>query len=156
APPQNPWLPAYVELARRARLDGITTILSGSGGDEWLGAGPYHSADLIRRGAFVELVNFFWAMKQSYHLPLLAQARFTFWTTGLRPLAASALQRVMPKLHTSSRTRRLLAGDPVWVSRDPELRREQRRRAESALTPSIPARGFYMRDFWDAIDHTLT
>src|SRR5262245_45507588 len=62
APPQNPWLPAYVELARRARRDGTTTICSGSGGDEWLCAGPYHSADLIRRGAFGELLSFFWTL----------------------------------------------------------------------------------------------
>jgi asparagine synthetase B (glutamine-hydrolysing) len=156
APAQNPWLPAYVELARRAKLDGTTTICTGSGGDEWLCAGPYHSADLIRRGAFGELISFFWTLRQSYQLPLLAQARHTFWTSGLRPLAAAALHRVTPKMHTSSRISRLLAGDPVWLSRDPELRSEQRRRAESALTPSNPARGFYMRDFWDAIDHSLT
>ena len=74
APILNPWLPAYIELARRARLDGVRIILTGQGGDEWLGAAPLLAADLIRYGAFVELAQFFGARRRSVQMPLLEMA----------------------------------------------------------------------------------
>jgi asparagine synthase (glutamine-hydrolysing) len=155
APPLNPWQPAYLGLARRARLDGVRTILTGQGGDEWLAVTPYLSADLIRRGALLELAQFFGTLRRSYGLPLLAQVRYTFWTCGLRPLAGLALHRLLPNAHDANRLERLLAGDPSWVAPDHALRAEQRRRAEGCLTPSDPPEGFYMRDLWSSIDHTL-
>jgi asparagine synthetase B (glutamine-hydrolysing) len=154
-PPQNPWLPAYMGLARRARLDGVRTILTGQGGDEWLTVTPNLAADLMRRGALLELVQFFGTIRRSYRLPLLAQTRHTLWTCGLRPLAGLALHRLLPKAHNASRLRRLFAGDPIWVAPDSALRAEQQRRAEGWLTPSDPPQGFYMRDLWSSIDHTL-
>ena len=66
APLLNTWQPAYLALARRARLDGVRTILTGEGGDEWLTVTPYLSADLIRRGALVELAQFFGTLLRSY------------------------------------------------------------------------------------------
>jgi hypothetical protein len=64
----------------------------------------------------------------------------------------------MPKAHKVSRLKRLLAGDPGWVSPDPELRGEQRRRAEIAVTRSVSKQGFqgfYARELRTFLDHTL-
>src|SRR6516164_10513747 len=155
APPLSPWSPAYLGLAQHARLDGVRTILTGQGGDEWLTVTPNLAADLMRRGALLELVQFFGTIRRSYRLPLLAQTRHTLWTCGLRPLAGLALHRLLPKAHNASRLRRLFAGDPIWVAPDSALRAEQQRRAEGWLTPSDPPQGFYMRDLWSSIDHTL-
>src|SRR5262249_8921944 len=75
APILNSWLPAYLALARRAKLDGVRTILTGRGGDEWLCVSPYLSADLMRRGAFLELANLFDTLRRSYQVQPLALAR---------------------------------------------------------------------------------
>lgn len=156
APILNPWQPAYLALARRARREGVRTIMTGQGGDEWLTVSPYLSADLIRRGALVELAQFFGTLRRSYQFGPLDLARSALWACGLRPLAGLALHRLMPEAHKASRVERLLAGNPIWVTSDRELRTEQRRRAESTLTSSDPPQGFYLREMRAGIDHTLT
>jgi asparagine synthase (glutamine-hydrolysing) len=154
APLLNSWWPAYLALARRGRLDGVQTILTGHGGDEWLTVNTLLSADLIRRGAFVELARFFGTLWRSYP-PSLALARNVLWKYGLRPLGGLALHRLMPEVHKSSRLKRVLARDPIWVAPDRQLRAEQRHRAEGALAPPDPPAGFYLRDGPTTIDNTL-
>jgi asparagine synthetase B (glutamine-hydrolysing) len=155
AAPLNPWQPAYLALARRARRDGVRTILTGQGGDEWLCVTSFLAADLIRRGAFMELTRFFKILQRSFRLPPLALARHTFWTCGLRPLVGRAAYRIMPQAHDARRLRSLLASAPIWVAPDPAVREEQRRRAENCLAPADPPQGFYMRDLYAGIDHSL-
>lgn len=155
APPLSPWSPVYSGLAQHARRDGVRTILTGQGGDEWLTVTPNLAADLMRRGALLELMEFIGTIWRSYRLPLLALMRHTLWKCGLRPLAGQAVHRLLPEIHDASRLRRLLAGDPAWVAPEVALRAEQRHRAEGFLTPSDPPEGFYMRDLWLSIDHTL-
>jgi asparagine synthetase B (glutamine-hydrolysing) len=156
APLLNPWQPAYLALARRGRFEGIRTILTGQGGDEWLTVTPYLSADLIRRGALLELARFFGTLRRSYDSRPLEVARHALWTCGLRPLAGLALHRLVPRAHKASRLTRLITADPSWVAPDQELRAEQQRRAEGAMTPSDPPQGFYVRELRSGIDHTLT
>jgi len=136
----------------RAQRDGVRTILTGQGGDEWLCVTQYLAADLIRRGALIELLKFFGTLWRSNHLPFLSLARATFWTRGLRPLVGAALHRLMPEARRASRLKRLLAADPVWISPDPELRAEQRRRAEATLADPDPPHGFYERDLRAGVD----
>ena len=102
APLLNPWQPPYLALARRARLDGVRTILTGHGGDEWLCVSPILSADLIRRGAFVELAQFIGTLRRSYKMRPFALARYCLWDCGLRPLGGLALHQLIPKIHKSS------------------------------------------------------
>jgi asparagine synthase (glutamine-hydrolysing) len=154
APLLNLWWPAYLALARRGRYDGVQTILTGHGGDEWLTVGALLSADLIRRGAFVELARFFATLWRSYP-PSLRLARNVLWKYGLRPLAGLAFHRLMPEVHKAGRLKRVLASDPSWATPDPQLRAEQRRRAESVLTPPDPPAGFYLRDGSTTIDSAL-
>jgi asparagine synthase (glutamine-hydrolysing) len=155
APIVNACLPAYLALARRASRDGVQTILTGQGGDEWLGTAQYLAADLIRSGSFIELMQFFAMLQRSFQLPLLPLTRQTFWTSGLRPLAALALHRLMPEARKASRRKRLLAGDPSWVAPDQMLRAEQRHRAEGALTNPDPPHGFYMREQRNSLDNPI-
>jgi asparagine synthetase B (glutamine-hydrolysing) len=155
APLLHTYKPAFLGVARRARLNGVRTILTGQGGDEWLCVSPLLAADLIRRGALLELVQFFGTLRRSYQSPALALARNLLWTCGLRPLAGLAFHRFMPEGHKSRRVDRLLAADPIWVKPDPELRVQQRRRAEGMLAPPDPPQGFYVRELRAGIDHTL-
>jgi asparagine synthetase B (glutamine-hydrolysing) len=155
APFLSVYQPAYEALMKRARLEGVRTILTGQGGDESLGLSTLLAADLIRRGAFVELAKFLGILRRSHPLHPLIQARNVLWRFGLRPVIGMAIHRVMPEAHKASRVRRTLAGDPVWVAPDQELRAEQRRRAESGLTASDPPNGFYIREARTSLDHTL-
>src|SRR5262245_13432560 len=47
APLLSFWLPAYQTLGRDGRRRGCTTILTGGGGDEWLGVTPVIAADQL-------------------------------------------------------------------------------------------------------------
>ena len=156
APILNPWQSAYLGLAQRASRQGVRTIMTGQGGDEWLTVTPYLAADLIRRGALVELAQFFATLRRSYSWHSLALARHALWRCGLRPLGALALHRLMPRAHNASRLQRQLAGDPSWVAPDGKLREQQRQRAELALPPCDPPQGFYAREMSAGTDHILT
>jgi asparagine synthetase B (glutamine-hydrolysing) len=151
----NAWRPAYLALARRGRLDGVQTILTGNGGDEWLTVAQHLAADLIRRGAFVELAQFLGTLRRSFSERPFDLARMTLWTFGLRPLASLALDRIMPKAHTASRLKRMLGNDPSWVAPDRQLRAAQRQRAEIALAFPVSQQGFYIRQMRSALDHPL-
>ena len=155
APILNAWQPAYIALARRGRLDGVQTILTGEGGDEWLSVTPYLAADLIRRGAFVELAEFLSTLRRSFQLNPFQLIRNVLWRCGLRPLGGMMLHRLMPEAHEAGRLERRLVGDPAWLSRDPELRAQQQERAIGTMTPSDPTQGFYVRELRTGLDHTL-
>jgi asparagine synthase (glutamine-hydrolysing) len=156
APLLNTYEPAFLGLARRARRDGVRTILTGQGGDEWLGLAPLLAADLIRRGAFVEVARLFGALRRSYQLSALALVRNVIWTCGVRPLGGLALHRLIPEIHKTRRRKRLLAGDPIWaIPPDRALRGEQQRRADGALAASDPPQGFYAREMRTGFSHPL-
>jgi asparagine synthetase B (glutamine-hydrolysing) len=155
APILNAWQPAYLALARRARLDGVRTILTGEGGDEWLTVTPYHAADLIRRGAILELAEFFGTLRRSYQINPFALVRHVVWRCGLRPLGGTALHRLFPDAHDAGRLKRRLAGDPAWLAPDPHLRLEHQHRAAQAMALSDPSDGFYIRELRTGLDHTL-
>ena len=155
APVLGVYTPAYAYLTKRAKLEGVRTILTGQGGDESLSLSPVLAADLIRRGAFVEATKFFGILRRSYPMPPLQQARNVFWRFGLRPLLGLTLHRLMPKAFKANRVWRTLSGDPVWAAPDGELRAEQQRRVENALPVPDPPNGFYMRTARTAFDHPL-
>jgi hypothetical protein len=151
----NAWQPAYLALARRGRLGGVQTILTGTGGDEWLTVAPELAADLIRRGAFVELTQFLGTLRRSFPQHPFDLARMTLWTSGLRPLASLALDRIMPRAYTEIRLKRMFGNDPSWVAPDRQLRAAQRQRAEIALASPVSQQGFYIRQMRSALDHPL-
>jgi Asparagine synthase len=133
----------------------VQTILTGEGGDEWLSVTPYLAADLLRRGEFRELAHFFGTLQRSFHMLPRELAQNVLWRCGLRPLGGMVLHRLMPKTHEARRLERRMAGLPAWVTPDPALRAEQRRRAEGSMILSDPPQGFYLRELHTGLDHTL-
>ncbi len=92
APVNSSWSPAYQTLARRGHADGVETILTGSGGDEWLTVSAYFAADLIRAGDVAGYRNFVSAWWRSYRSSPFVLMRSVVWKYGLRPACrASAL-----------------------------------------------------------------
>jgi asparagine synthase (glutamine-hydrolysing) len=155
SPLLNTWAPAYARLADRGRQAGIEVILTGSGGDEWLGVSPYLAADLIRAGDLRRLASFVKAWRRSYRGSLPMVLGSAVWTFGLRPLASATLGRLQPDAWHRSRKRRLLRSFPAWVAAEGQLRRSLQQRTELALKDMSPPDGFYWREVRTAFSHPL-
>jgi asparagine synthetase B (glutamine-hydrolysing) len=155
APVNSSWGPAYQTLARRARADGVRTILTGSGGDEWLTVSAYLAADLIRSGDLAGYRSFVSAWWRSYRASPFILARSVVWKYGLRPLAGQALSRLAPAAWERQRQSRAVRRDPDYVAPDAELRREMRHRTGGSLVSADPPNGFYLRDIRAGLDHPL-
>jgi asparagine synthetase B (glutamine-hydrolysing) len=155
APLLNPWTPAYAHLAMRARRWGTRVILTGHGGDEWLGVSPFLSADLMRAGDLGRLLRFFASHRRSCNIPTHRAMRTIFWQFGLRPVASSLLERAAPRAWTARRTRRSVGGLQSWLAPDPSLRAAIEARVERAMPPATPPRSFYFRDIRQMIEHPL-
>jgi len=156
SPLLNIWGPAYLSLAKRAAADGVRTVLSGSGGDEWLSVSPYLSADLLARGDLRGWWQYFQSFKRSYQHPLWRHVSLTAWTFGARPLLSQALSRAMPQRWQRRRESRAAKNDPPWVAPEPALRRVLRERSARSLENVDPPQGFYLREVRSGLDHALT
>jgi asparagine synthetase B (glutamine-hydrolysing) len=157
SPLLNTWAPAYLQLARGGAASGVRTIMTGSGGDEWLSVSPFLGADLLRSGRFVEFSRFLVAWRRSYRFSSpMSFLRSAFWTYSLRPLAGAALDTVAPTRWQRRRAHRATASDPSWVAPDPVLSRILRERAPRSLGASRPAHGFYFQEVRTGLDHPLT
>ncbi|HEY7475461.1 MAG TPA: asparagine synthase-related protein [Vicinamibacterales bacterium] len=155
SPVNSSWSPAYQALARRGRTDGVETILTGSGGDEWLTVSAYFAADLIRAGDVAGYRNFVSAWWRSYRASPLVLMRSVVWKYGLRPLAGQALSRLAPGAWERSRQTRAVRRDPLYVAPDSELKHELKRRTSGSLVCADPPNGFYLRDIRAGLDHPV-
>jgi asparagine synthase (glutamine-hydrolysing) len=154
-PALNPWGPAYLTLAGRAVEHDVGTILTGSGGDEWLTVSPFLAADLLRRGDLLRLARFIRGWQRSSARPAWRVAWSALWRFGTRPAMGGVLGRAAPAAWDQNRLRRALAADPAWVAPDANLRAEQSRRAERHLVASNPPSGFYFREMRTSLNHPL-
>jgi asparagine synthetase B (glutamine-hydrolysing) len=155
APILNTWMPAYVRLAERGRRHGVSVILTGSGGDEWLSVSPYFSADLLRNLDFSGWWHFLHAWKRSYRVSWPQVLRGGISTYGLRPLMSSALDTAFHRPWTYCRVERVMRKTPDWVAPDADLRDELRSRVESSLMPLSPEGGYYLQEIRSGMDHSL-
>jgi len=155
APLLNPWTPAYINLAKRARRWGARVILSGNGGDEWLGVSPFLSADLMRKLDLLTLGRFFASYRRSCHIPTARVMRTIFLQFGLRPVGSSLLERAAPHAWTASRARRSARALKPWLAPDPSLRASIVARVERSIPPANPPRSFYFRDIRQMMEHPL-
>jgi asparagine synthase (glutamine-hydrolysing) len=127
APLLNFWRPAYLPLINAARRGcDNSVVLTGAGGDEWLGASPLYMADLLKAGRFLRAARQLAEQLRSFDLPLRSALRFQLWNSGLRPLLIEAVRpfiaSVAPSIARAVWRRRQQA--PAWVAPDNELRRE--------------------------------
>jgi asparagine synthase (glutamine-hydrolysing) len=155
APILNTWGPAYLALARRGRANQVTTILTGSGGDEWLTLTPFLSADLIRKGDFASLARLLACWQRSNRLSAWKQGHSVLWRFGMRPLISQSLHRLAPKTWSRRRNRRAVRRDPPWVAPDRTVRSAQLERAPQTLLAADPPGGFYVREISEALRHPL-
>ena len=170
APLLNFWMPAYDGLALSGRERGCEVILTGAGGDEWLGVTPFYAADLLRWGSIRGLRRLYAEQRRSYPVTRLAYARNVVWRYGARPVLGSAvktwLDRAAPSLIERVRLRRLAHSTPTWIAPDPSLQAEILRREREVLEreaalrkqrPQLDRRfpRFYIEQGRSAFDHVL-
>lgn len=155
APMLHTWNPVYSTLAERARREGVQIILTGGGGDEWLGITPKLAADLIRTGNIGGLVRFLAMWRRSYPFSVPALIKSGFWRYGVRPVGAMLIGQLAPDWWRRNRAARVIARTPAWVAPDPQLRSLLDERTAAAVPPARPTGGFYAQDIRMSIDHTL-
>ena len=151
----NTWSPVYVNLGRRAAARGVTVILTGGGGDEWLTVSPYLAADLMSSRDIGGFADFLGAWRRSYRMSTLGMMRGAMWTFGARPLLSRLLDRAFPTRWHSHRASKLIRKIPSWVGSNPDLRRQLYERAERSLLLAQPPNGFYLREVRTALEHPL-
>ncbi len=161
-PMQNMWRPAYNYLGRHALQDNCSAIITGVGGDEWLGLNPIYSADLIASLDIKGLYRIINGMWHSWKFPLIVHIYNGLWAYGARPFLARQVARQMVKVAPDRlrqrRKRSLYRGDPVWFQPDTELIHELSLRMDERVEESIQAdkyKNFYIRDLAHAVDHPM-
>jgi asparagine synthetase B (glutamine-hydrolysing) len=172
APLGNFWAPAYDRLAEEGKSRGCSAILTGAGGDEWLGVSPYYAADLVRTTDVVGLYRLYSAQRRSYQLSNWLFTRNMLWRFGARPLIAGmakrAARRTSPNLELARRLRRAAARTPDWLAPDPDheariVERERRAFADLVASEAWMWKGLprryprnYLAEGRTALTHTLT
>lgn len=154
SPLLNPWLPAYLRLGREAVARGCRTILTGGGGDEWLTAGPYYAADLLRALELRQLVAFAAAYRRSYPHSGWRVAHNVLWRFGLRPLLVDAVRPLLERRAQPLLKARLRHKLPDWLAPDLALRRELYERRPTAES-TVPHGSIYVREGRRALEHPL-
>lgn len=131
APLLNPWLPAYTGLAREGTQRGYNVIVTGSGGDEWLGVGPFLAADLLRAGDLVGVYRLWRGLRLSYRISALALLRTVVWKYGAKPLLLPPTYKFLKRTAPwAIRARHRMSSKPPgwippkWLAPDAALRQQ--------------------------------
>jgi asparagine synthase (glutamine-hydrolysing) len=127
-PPIIFWSPAFYYLGLKGVEQGCQVILTGEGGDEWVGVGPYLAADLIKSIDLKGLYDFWIYLNRSHTLTKLGALNITLWKFSLRVVLGKALRnalfRISPRLFKQRARRLITESFPDWFAPDLELKNE--------------------------------
>lgn len=157
------WTPAFGSLGVEGARRGCRVILTGGGGDEWLGVSPFLSADLIRRGDVRSLWHLMASTRHSYRFSFPSVLCHCLWRFGARrlldDLAVRTGRRLAPAVLWGVRQRRASRAIPRWVAPDPFLRRELEERAAATAEEESRQRqaagSHYAHEARRSLDHPL-
>jgi asparagine synthase (glutamine-hydrolysing) len=156
APLSNLWIPAYNYLALQSKQRGCRTILTGTGGDEWLTVNPFLAADLIRTGDIAGFYRLLKAERRSDRASYLRILRFLLWSCGMRPLLGTVARRVLQRRAPSILRYRRRPRRPGWLAPDPALWREIEERSQLTLPfERRDSDGYYVHAMRTALDLPL-
>jgi asparagine synthetase B (glutamine-hydrolysing) len=164
SPLMNFWAPAYDRLAREGTSRGCTVILTGAGGDEWLGVTPAYAADLIRTFDAAGLYRLVAAQRRSHDL---SEVRFLWnilWRFGARRLVVEAVGIAAPGVLRARKLETWRTSIPGWIAPGAELRSRLIERAigsDPGLSNTPRRRPprrhprFYFEELRATLDHPL-
>jgi asparagine synthetase B (glutamine-hydrolysing) len=143
------WVGTYTEFYRRTAAQGLTTLLTGAGGDNWLGVADAHAADLLRRADLAGLYRFFRAETGTGGGSAARTLRRLLWSGGLKWHVDTALARMAPRAKRAYHRRRWIERLPPWLAPDRELRSQLVERLLERRIPSLtpdgrPPRSYYL------------
>lgn len=151
-PLMSPWLAAYMALGRAGGERGCRAVLTGSGGDEWLGVSAYLAADLMARGDIGSLAALAASGRRSFHMSLPKTFYYYLWFYGARRLIGRRLLPTYAHAYVEWRDRRQLRlSTPDWLVPDPELRDL----ADARLVTPPPTRSFYVDEVMQSYDYPM-
>jgi asparagine synthetase B (glutamine-hydrolysing) len=163
APLKNVWLPAFYQLALEGKRRGCQAVLTGGGGDEWLGVSLTLAADLLRDFDFAGLFRLWQSGRRSFRASSLTIARNLLWNFGVVPLVVPPAHRFVKQVAPwALKLRRRLSPWPApwdcpkWLARDAELQRQfDLRREDEEANKGHTSGSLYVRQMRRGLDHPL-
>jgi asparagine synthetase B (glutamine-hydrolysing) len=155
APLQNIFRPVFAALDDEAKPRGVTRILAGFGGDEWLGVTPYWMADLLARGHLGQALHFAGEYGRTYAVRSGLDTARMAWSFGVRPLLIKGLQRLAERTTgdaASPNRLRARRGLPRWLAPDPNVREAL---VERIAMRSVRSGSDYEREVTRTLDHPI-
>ncbi len=135
------WVGTYSRFYRWTASQGLSVLLTGAGGDNWLGVAETHAADLLRRLQLIQLTRFMKADIATGGKSVRTTSRQLLWTFGLRPHVDSLWARVAPGQKTRYHQRKWDAHLPDWICPDRTLRQALVDRLVARRTPALTPAG---------------
>jgi hypothetical protein len=142
------WVGSYARFYRWTAAHHLNTLLTGAGGDNWLGVAESHAADLIRTFQLVPLLRFMKADMGTGGASLRNSARRLLWTGGLRPHADTLWARLAPRSKARYHRRKWEEHLPAWICPDKELREELLQHLLGRRTPPLTRSGKAPRSYY--------
>jgi asparagine synthetase B (glutamine-hydrolysing) len=129
----NLWQPLYTHLALRGREHGVSRVLTGAGGDEWLQVSPLWGFSRLRRLHLRQTRHLYRTYLQSSNLERGPLLKNLVWKYGLhhalRVTAKSTLHTAAPGVGARLKIRNFRKIRPAWLAPDAALSAEVERRA---------------------------
>jgi asparagine synthase (glutamine-hydrolysing) len=113
----------YTAFYRYTAAHGVTVLLTGSGGDNWVSVGNAYAAECLRTFRFGQLRRFVGSYVGTGGLSFSHAMRALVWSGGFRVLIDSLAARSVPGLKGRYHRWRARTALPEWVCPDPALRK---------------------------------
>jgi asparagine synthetase B (glutamine-hydrolysing) len=130
------WVGSYTRFYRRTAAQGFNVLLTGAGGDNWLGAADAHAADLMGRLQLIQLYRFLKADIGTSGSSLPRSLHRLLWKSGVQMHIDSLWALLAPKLKSQHHRQRWIENLPSWLCPDRELRQQL---IEHLLNRRMPA-----------------
>jgi asparagine synthetase B (glutamine-hydrolysing) len=149
------WIGAYTGFCRSVSSRGLHTLLTGSGGDDWLSVKTVHAADLIRRLQFQQLARLMRAATGTGGHALKKSIRDWVWTGGMRPILDMWWARLAPRQKNRYHRTRWLERLPSWMAPDETFRAELVEHLMERRIPSLTADGRFPESYYHHVITTM-
>jgi asparagine synthetase B (glutamine-hydrolysing) len=151
------WVGTYTRFYRRTAKQQLRVLLTGAGGDNWLGVADTHAADLLGRFDLRGWLDFVRSNTTTGGVPLPLALRRLAWTSGVRPHLDTLLTRWIPEAKQRYHRRKWAERLPSWLCPEARLREELvdhlLRRRSPGLTPAGERPRSYYRHYLRSLDN---
>jgi asparagine synthetase B (glutamine-hydrolysing) len=147
-PVANPFLALFYRLVQQPTAQSCKVLMTGGGGDEWLGVSPQLAADHWRHGNLQGLWHMWQVCRQSSDQSWNSLLKSMVWTAGWRPILRDMTLRswwaISPQTIRRRQIRRMEDGLRIWDFADASLRHTVHERMTRVVQPPPSFEGFYI------------